>query len=100
MADPGQIFSKASIQHGVVIDTWRNIEVPSNVSILTALTIYSFKNVTGGSSHRKELARAVDNLVKQERVKLERYGNFLDNGVKNCHSETLWDAQLLSHKTE
>ena len=82
MADPGQIFSKASIQHGVVIDAWRNIKVPSNVSILTALTIYSFTNVTSDSSHRKELARAVDNLVKEERVKLERYGNFLDNGVK------------------
>ena len=82
MADPGQIFSKASIQHGVVIDAWRNIKVPSNVSIFTALIIYSFTNVTGDSSHRKELARAVDNLVKEERVKLERYGNFLDNGLK------------------
>ena len=66
----------------MVIDTWRNVEVPSNVSILTALTIYSFTNVTGDSSHRKELARAVDNLVKEEHVKLKRYGNFLDNGVK------------------
>ena len=66
----------------MVIDTWRNVEVPSNVSILTALTIYSFTNVTGDSSHRKELARAVDNLVKKEHVKLKRYGNFLDNGVK------------------
>ena len=65
-----------------MIDTWRNVEVPSNVSILTALTIYSFTNVTGDSSHRKELARAVDNLVKEEHVKLKRYGNFLDNGVK------------------
>ena len=83
-----------------MIDTWQNVEVPWNVSILTALTIYSFTNVTGDSSHRKELARAVDNFVKEERVKLERYGNFLDNGVKNFHSETLWDAQLLSHKTD
>ena len=66
----------------MVIDTWRNVEVPSNVSILTTLTIYSFTNVTGDSSHRKELARAVDNLVKEEHVKLKRYGNFLDNGVK------------------
>ena len=65
-----------------MIDTWRNVEVPSNVSILTTLTIYSFTNVTGDSSHRKELARAVDNLVKEEHVKLKRYGNFLDNGVK------------------
>ena len=61
---------------------WRNIKVPSNVSILTALTIYSFTNVTSDSSHRKELARVVDNLVKEERVKLKRYWNFLDNGVK------------------
>ena len=65
-----------------MIDTWRNVEVPSNVSILTTLTIYSFTNVTGDSSHRKELARAVDNVVKEEHVKLKRYGNFLDNGVK------------------
>ena len=64
MTDPGQIFSKASIQHGVVIDTWRNVEVLSNVTILTALTIYSFTNVTGNSSHLKELERAVDNFVK------------------------------------
>ena len=82
MPDPGQIFSKASIQHGVVINTWGNVKVPSNVSILTALTIYSFTNVTGDSSHQQELARAVDNLVKEERVKLKRYGDFLDNGVK------------------
>ena len=51
MTDPGQIFS--------MIDTLQNVEVPWNVSILTALTIYSFTNVTGGSSHQKELARAV-----------------------------------------
>ena len=65
----------------MVIDTWRNVEVPSNVSILTALTIYSFK-CNKRQFTLKELARAVDNLVKEERVKLERYGNFLDNGVK------------------
>ena len=82
MPDPGQIFSKASIQHGLVINTWRNVKVPSNVSILTALTICSFTNVIGDISHQQELARAVDNLVKEERVKLERYGDFLDNGVK------------------
>ena len=66
----------------MVIDTWQNVEVPSNVSILTALTIYSFTNVTADSSHQKELARAVDNLVTEEHVKLKRYGNFLDNVVK------------------